>query len=469
MQRPDRAGQERLSIGVRPGTIAVVLLLAAAAGIGVAVCPAGRQPVQWLALAALALLIGGMVAARVVVAGWDWLSPPVLFAVVFGLYFLIRPVGLLAGVETIAGTMAIASAAIVIAFVAAAGFWMGYLLPIGKALGAMIPWVSQEWSPHRTRIALWVFWGIGLICWIVMMRASGGIVQRLTTYGQGTAAGLGVVVVSSATLLGVALAGGWLAYWKGLVSRIEIIVITASSAGMLVVHGQRAAILVPLIMIVAVYHYFVRPMRAREIALLTLLGVLLVVGVGLPRLRIIQTQQLDLPAGDYVKVGGWLLLRNLTAFDALMLVAEMVPGQIDYQWGKTYADAVVMIVPRWLYKDKPRRNLFNRLLRPHRAGSMALPLPAEGYLNFGGAGLLLETLLLGVVFRALYSYRRRHPHNEGAVLGYALSVPFFGLLWRGGLVGGHLGYLLAYGSLVVLLALFCSGPKWFVNVRRIGE
>jgi len=465
VQRLDRAGQYRLFIGVRPATLAAVLLLAALAGIGVGVCPRGQQPTQWLALAALTLLIVGMVAARAVVAGWDWLAPPVLFAAVFGLYFLARPIGLLVGVEAVTGPQAMA-AAIGIAFVAAAGFWTGYLLPIGKAIGAATPWVSQEWSPHRTRIVLWVFWGAGLICWIVMMRASGGIVQRLTTYGQGTAAGLGVVVVGSATLLGVALAGGWLAYWKSLVSRIEIIIITASSTGMLVVHGQRAAVLVPLIMIVAVYHYFVRPVRAREMALLTLVGVLLLIGIGLPRLQIIQTQQLDLPGGDYLKVGGWLLLRNLTAFDALMLVTEMVPGQIGYQWGKTYADSVAMIVPRWLYKDKPRRNLFNRLLRPHRTGSMALPLPAEGYLNFGGAGLLLETLLLGVVYRMLYSYRNQHAHNEAALLGYALAVPFLALFWRGGLVGGHLAYLIAYGGLLVLLALFCSGPKWFVNVRR---
>ena len=442
----------------------MVAVLAAAVGVGVAMCSTGPQAAQWLALAALALLIGGMVAWWVVVAGWDWLAPPNLFGAIFAAYFVARPVGLLAGLEAIAGAEAQVSVAIVIAFGAAAGFWVGYLLPIGKALGTRMPWVSREWRPQRTCVAVWICWGIGLICWIAMMRVSGGIVQRLTTYSQGVAAGLGVVVVGSAALLGVALAGGWLAYWKGLISRIELILITGTGAGMLMVHGQRAAVLVPLLMIVTIYHYWIRAIRAREVALLVLVAALIVIGVGLPRLRIVQAPGVEIPARDYATVAGWLLLRNLTGFDALLLVTEKVPEQISYQWGRTYADALTMIVPRWLYERKAQRNLFNRLLRPLRAGSMALTLPAEGYLNFGGAGLLLETLLLGVLYRALYSYRARHPHSEVAVLGYALAVPFFALFWRGGLMGGHLGYLLSCGGLVVLLALFCAGPRLVVSV-----
>ncbi len=470
VQRLYRTAKQRIVNSVaHRGVVAVVL--AAAVGVGVAMCLTGPQAAQWVGLAALVLLIGGMVAAQAVVAGWDWLAPPVLFVVIFGLYFVARPMGLLAGLKAIAGAGAgaQASAAIAIAFVAAVGFWVGYLLPIGKALGVSIPWVSREWSAQRTRVAVWLCWGLGLICWVVMMRASGGIIQRLTTYGQGTAAGIGVVVVGSAALLGVALAGGWLAYWKGVISRIELIVITTTGAGMLLVHGQRAAALVPLLMIVTIYHYEVRAIRARQIILLGLVAALIVVGVGLPRLRIVHAAEVALPARDYATVGGWLLLRNLTAFDALMLVTEKVPRQIDYQWGRTYVDALAMIVPRWLYEGKAQRNLFNRLLRPRSSGSMALTLPAEGYLNFGGAGLLLETLLLGVLYRALYSYRGQHSQNEAAVLGYALAVPFFALFWRGGLMGGHLGYLLAYGGLVVLLALFCAGSKWVVGVEGAGQ
>ena len=93
---------------------------------------------------------------------------------------------------------------------------------------------------------------------------------------------------------------------------------------------------------------------------------------------------------------------------------------------------------------------------------MALSLPAEGYLNFGLAGLLAEALVLGIAYRAAYSYRQRHPGSEPALLGYAIAVPVFGLVWRGGLAGGGLGHLIGYGAVAIGIVLFCSGPRWMV-------
>jgi len=301
-----------------------------------------------------------------------------------------------------------------------------------------------------------------MVSGVVLLLETGGVLSRLVTYGRGLAAGLGVIVVATAALLGVALASGWLAYWRGLIGRVEIAMITVSSVGMLALHGQRAALLVPLVMIATIYHYTVRRLSGRQIVLLVMAAVLVIGGLGLPRLRLVQMSTADLQPADYIRVGSWLVLRNLTAFDALMLVTAKVPQETAYQWGKSYADAVRMIVPRWLYSQKPERNLFNRVLRPGWPGSMALTLPAEGYLNFGWAGLLAETLLLGVIYRALYVYRKSHPSSESAILAYALAVPFFGILWRGGLLGGSLGHLLAYGAVAIGIVLFCNGPKWTV-------
>ncbi len=85
-----------------------------------------------------------------------------------------------------------------------------------------------------------------------------------------------------------------------------------------------------------------------------------------------------------------------------------------------------------------------------------MPLPAEGYLNFGLAGLLVEAVLLGIIYRTLYAYRARHQTNAAAVLAYALGVAFFVLVWRGGLLGGHLGLLGAYAVLLAAVVLGCG-------------
>ncbi len=431
-------------------------------GIGVAARPAGIEAGWIVGLVGLGLFAATMTVGREAVIRRDWLAPAVLFGVVFGVYFVLRPAVLLAGLEPVGTGRQGIWAAIVLGFVVVAGFWMGYLLPLGEAVARGLPWASRAWPKQRARTAVWVSWGLGLASWVVLTQESGGMLARISSYGQGVGRGLGVVVVTSAVFLGMAMAAGWLSYFKGRLSRVEIAVITASSAGMLAVHGQRAVLLVPLLMIVTVYHYSVRRLRGREILLIGLAGLLIVGVLGMPRLQFVGGEQVTLGLGDYAKITGWLIARNLTAFDALMLVAQRVPGEVGYQWGRSYVDAIKMVVPRWLYADKPQRNLFNRVLRPGSSGSMALSLPAEGYLNFGLAGLLAETLVLGIGYRTAYSYRQRHPESEPAILGYALAVPVFGLLWRGGLMGGGLGHLIGYGAVAIGIVLFCSGPRWMV-------
>lgn len=441
------------------------LIVAGGVGVGIAVAarPSGIEASWQAGLAGLGLFAASMIVGRGAVIRRDWLAPAALFGVVFGVYFVLRPAALLAGLEPVAAGRQGIWAAIVLGFVVVAGFWMGYLLPLGEAVARALPWASKSWPKQRARTAVWLSWSLGLASWGVMIYHSGGVVARISGYGQGVGRGLGVAVVASAVLLGMAMAAGWLSYFKGQLSRGEIAVITVSSVGMLAVHGQRAVLLVPLLMIVTVYHYSVRRLRGREIMLLGLAGLLIVGVLGMPRLQFRGSAQVALGPGDYAKITGWLVARNLTAFDSLMLVAQRVPGEVGYQWGRSYVDAIKMVVPRWLYAEKPQRNLFNRLLRPGRSGSMALSLPAEGYLNFGLAGLLAETLVLGIAYRTAYSYRQRHPGSEPAILGYALAVPVFGLLWRGGFMGGGLGHLIGYGAVAIGIVLFCSGLRWVVT------
>jgi len=446
----------------RMGQRALIGAAGVGVGIGVGVRPAGIEAGWIVGLVGLGLFTVSMIMGLGRVIQRDWLAPAALFAVVFGMYFVLRPAVLLAGIEPVATGRQGIWVAIVLGFVVVAGFWVGYLLPVGEAMARGLPWAGRAWPKQRARMAVWVSWGLGLVGWGGMIYQSGGVVARLSGYGQGVGRGLGVVVVASAVLLGMAMTAGWLGYFKGQLSRGEIAVVTVSSASMLAVHGQRAALLVPLLMIMTVYHYAVRHLRGRDIVLIGLVGVLIVGLLGMPRLRFVGNEQVALGLGDYAKITGWLVARNLTAFDALMLVAQRVPGEVGYQWGRSYVDAIKMVVPRWLYAEKPERNLFNRLLRPGKSGSMALSLPAEGYLNFGVAGLLAETLVLGVAYRTAYSYRQRHPRSAPAILAYALAVPVFGLLWRGGLMGGGLGHLIGYGVVALGIVLFCSGPKWRV-------
>ena len=436
------------------------------AGLVVGVVAARGSGIELLGLIVVALIAIGTLRIRTVVGGMDWLGPPALLAVIVALYNLVKPAALLAGVAPLAGDVVDMGTAMLLVLTAVAAFWTGYLLPVGKAWGASMPWSARGWSRSRVKVVVWGCWVVGSILWAGMIYKSGGVVARLTTYGGGSAAGLGVLVASSAALLGVALVTGWLGYLKGLVSRKAMVALVGTGGIMLALHGQRGALLVPLLVGVAVYHYLVRRLQGRQIILLGVAALALLAVLALPRLQLVRAQGLAIRASDYVRIGGWLVLRNLTSLDALMLTVAKVPQEIDYQWGRSYVDAVVMLVPRWLYEEKPQRNLFNRLLREGRGSWMAMPLPAEGLLNFGLAGVLLEAVFLGIVYRALYAYRARHPHNEGAILAYGLGVAFFGLIWRGGLLGGHLALLLPYGVLLGGVGVVCGGSRWWVTADK---
>ena len=165
----------------------------------------------------------------------------------------------------------------------------------------------------------------------------------------------------------------------------------------------------------------------------------------------------------YTRLVGWFFLRNLTAFDALLLAVEGIPERLDYQWGRGYLDSLVMLVPRRWYADKPQRNLFNRALRPGRLTSMSLPPPGEGYLNFGWGGVLLGGALWGLLYGAAYAYRQRCPAHEGVLLTYAFLLAFFVIIFRGGLLGGHLGLLAVYLVLIGAISVFCAQGRDLVS------
>ncbi|MCK4325095.1 MAG: hypothetical protein KAW89_11225, partial [Armatimonadetes bacterium] len=120
-------------------------------GIGVAARPAGIE-VGWIVgLVGLSLFAASMMMGRGPVIRWDWLAPAALFGVVFGVYFVLRPAVLLAGLEPVATGRQGIGGAIVLGFVVVAGFWMGYLLPLGEAVARGLPWARKGWPKQRAR------------------------------------------------------------------------------------------------------------------------------------------------------------------------------------------------------------------------------------------------------------------------------------------------------------------------------
>ena len=441
-------------------------MVGAVAGVAIGVAGGADVASTVVVLAGLGLVIIGWLIWMIRREGWDWLAPPTLFVIATAFYYMVRPGSLLLGMQPIGQTTTRhMNAALGLVFLSVVGFSWGYKLRGTTIIARWLPRVPSGWQRRRATVTIGALWIAGTVCWVLLMWQSGGVGARWAGYAHGLAAGKGVLVVLSAAMLTMALVLSWAQYLKGRFSRPAAIVLVVTTIPLLAMHGQRSALIIPILMAVAIYHYQCRRLGLRSLAIISIAVMIIFVGLGLPRL-----QFLPGPAGQprlmtYGRVAGWFFMRNLTSFDALMMAKGRIPEDLDYQWGRGYVDALVMMIPRWLYPDKPERNLFNRALRPGRTTSMALPVPGEGYLNFGWGGVLLESVLLGLICRVVYAYRQQYPNNEGALLTYAFFFAFFVVIFRGGLMGGHIGLLAVCLVLIAAVSIFCSQGRLLIRIR----
>ena len=102
---------------------------------------------------------------------------------------------------------------------------------------------------------------------------------------------------------------------------------------------------------------------------------------------------------------------------------DTVPHKLPYMFGETYGMIPELLVPRFFWPDKMRGTWPTECMGVYigiqtEVGTdttgIAVGPPAEGWLNFGWAGLVLEGVLFGVFFGWPASLTRRlEPHNIG--------------------------------------------------------
>ena len=97
--------------------------------------------------------------------------------------------------------------------------------------------------------------------------------------------------------------------------------------------------------------------------------------------------------------------------------------------GESYIAAVVAAIPRAIWEEKPRGpgSLYARLFLRAGWNGMAVPVSptAEAYWNFGILGVLILSMIYGMLIRAVYLlYRRRFP-DPFVICFYVLFVTSF--------------------------------------------
>jgi hypothetical protein len=117
------------------------------------------------------------------------------------------------------------------------------------------------------------------------------------------------------------------------------------------------------------------------------------------------------------------LFARTSLIQVLAVAMDTVPHKLPYMFGKTYGMIPELLVPRVFWPDKMRGTWPTECMGVYigiqtEGGTdttgIAIGPPAEGWLNFGWAGLVLEGILFGVFFGLPAALTRRlEPYNIG--------------------------------------------------------
>jgi oligosaccharide repeat unit polymerase len=97
--------------------------------------------------------------------------------------------------------------------------------------------------------------------------------------------------------------------------------------------------------------------------------------------------------------------------------------------GRSYAAPIAAFFPRAIWKDKPRGvgSLYARLFLGASFSGTTIPVgpTAEMYWNFGIAGVVLLSMLYGIILRRVYNFAWRHYPSPFVTVFYVIFVTTF--------------------------------------------
>ena len=123
---------------------------------------------------------------------------------------------------------------------------------------------------------------------------------------------------------------------------------------------------------------------------------------------------------------------ELTTYRCFYALVEAVPSNHNYTYGfNMFAYTVIMLIPRVIWPGKPDSPIKEIMLisvdQTAVDGGAVFPCVGEFYFEFGGLGVVIFMLLLGIIIRKLYFLRESYSGNNSHGLVF-FSVEFMVLL-----------------------------------------
>lgn len=224
-----------------------------------------------------------------------------------------------------------------------------------------------------------------------------------------------------------------------------------------IISDQRAQVLNSGLIWLATYHIYVRSIKPRFIFVVC--SIFIFFGFAQTLYRVTGSVEQSVAAYNSVVVN--LIGRNGIEHSKTISIVASVPERLDFQLGKSYTDALLILIPRILYPEKLTVNLDTTIGRvvfgSDQFGAGAVPpgLIAELYLNFNVVGLFFGIFLLG----RLTGYFDHHFDTGGSSKFFEFFYLIVLFSFGGGILGSGLAssitQLIMTGAVLFISYLIC--------------
>lgn len=421
---------------------------AAGAGFGVSRVDASRDALVLVAIAA-ALFIP--IVIRLVQRRFDPFEPIVIFALAFGVMFVVRPLVMLAEGDFVyerpTRTIAVSDTFSEMTILAAAGtaaFLCAYALPLGRRLAAAAKAPNVSFQSGRVIAGALATAGAGIALTALFLITAGGSLDlilsgrsvQLTDALRSSSAYLshGPYLMAPGALilfaLGRAHARKGLVILAGAITLVLLLLTVPTGSRML---------LLPFIGGALIYGYVSRNTRPHIVTLVALVLTSLFVSTILLDLRVAgygRSEGVQRTASSTLRHPEQMIEPLTKEPDAEMAPAlaaalRVVPQDIGFMHGRaTLGDFLTRPIPRGLWSDKPlspRETIISRLWPTEYLNQTANPefsVLLYFYLDFAILGVIVGMAAYGIVARTLYEYFRTHSDNLVVRLVFSASCPF---------------------------------------------
>lgn len=111
--------------------------------------------------------------------------------------------------------------------------------------------------------------------------------------------------------------------------------------------------------------------------------------------------------------------------DNLIVLLEIVPHEVSYQWGLHIFRVPLNWIPRSIWSDKPvltAGSMLRRVILPDASGGRSPGQVGRWYFDFGYPGIIIGGLITGLVLRLLYELLRKNGHSVIFLIIYSTII-----------------------------------------------